>query len=130
MASMKPQRFHHLYYIACTGGALLWLGTMAVSGLREAWDSPLYMSITYPLCIALAAFLGYVEPQRPWRWALAVMLVQPVVMAFTSGSSFGLLPLGLIVIAVLAIPPVLAALIAARLRKRVDARRANARGRG
>ena len=124
---MKAQPFHHLYYIGAAGGALLWLCTMAVSGRSEAWDSPLYMSITYPLCIALAAFLGYVEPQRPWRWALAVMLVQPVVMALTSGSSFGLLPLGLIVFGVLAIPPILAALTAAWFRRRMDARRADPR---
>jgi hypothetical protein len=68
---------------------------MAISSRNEAWDSPLYWSITYPLCIALTGLLAYIEPARPWRWALAVMLVQPVVMVLTSGSSFSLLPLGL-----------------------------------
>jgi hypothetical protein len=106
------------YVIALAGGALLWLGTMALSGRNEAWDSPIYWTIAYPLCIALSGFLAYREPVRPWRWALATMLVQPVVMAFTSGGSFGLLPLGLILFAILALPAMLAARIAARLRLR------------
>lgn len=106
------------YVIAALGGATLWLVTMAVSGRTEAWDSPLYWQAAYPLAIALSALLGYLEPERPWRWALAVMLVQPVVMVFTSGGSFGLLPLGLILFAVLAIPTIIAALLAARLRRR------------
>lgn len=107
-----------LYGAALGGGALLWLVTMAASGRSEAWDSPLYWSTAYPLCIALAALLGYVAPERPWRWAFAVMLVQPVVMVFTSGGSLGLLPLGLILFGVLALPPLLGARLGARLRLR------------
>lgn len=112
----------HLYGIALGGGASLWLGTMALTGRREAWDSSLYWSLTYPLCIALAGALAYAEPERPWRWALAVMLVQPAVMTLTSGGSFALLPLGLILFAVLALPAMLGARIGAWLRGRVDAR--------
>jgi hypothetical protein len=105
--------------IAAGGGALLWLATMAISGRNEAWDSPLYWSVAYPACIALAGFLAYLEPVRPWRWAFAVMLVQPVVMAFTSGSSFGLLPLGLVLFGILALPPLLAARLGGWLRRRM-----------
>ena len=107
-----------LYAVAIGAGAALWMVTALAGDRREAWDSPLYWSVTYPLCIALAAVLGYAEPTRPWRWALALMLVQPVVMALTSGSDFGLLPLGLIMFGVLALPPVLAARIGAWLRSR------------
>ena len=106
------------YVFALAGGALLWIGTMAVSGRNEAWDSPLYWSLAYPACMALAGWLAYQEPMRPWRWALAVMLVQPVVMVLTSGSSFGLLPLGLILFGILALPPMLAAQLGAWLRRR------------
>ena len=112
----------HLYYIAIGGGASLWLGTIALSGRSEAWDSPLYWSIAYPLCIALAGALAYAEPARPWRWALAVMLVQPVVMTLTSGSSFGLLPLGLILFGILALPVMIGARIGAWLRRCVEVR--------
>jgi hypothetical protein len=108
--------------IGLGGGALLWLGTMAISGRSEAWDSPLYWSVAYPLCIALAAALGYAEPVRPWRWALAVMLVQPFLLTFTSGGSFGLLPLGLVLFGILAMPVLAGAGIGAWLRRRRDAR--------
>jgi hypothetical protein len=36
-----PRSVHYLYYVAAGAGALLWLGTTAVSGRSEAWDSPL-----------------------------------------------------------------------------------------
>jgi len=95
---------------------------MAASGRREAWDSPLYWSAAYPLCIALAALLAYAAPERPWRWAFAVMLVQPVVMVLTSGGDFGLLPLGLFLFAILALPPIVAARLCSSLRLRGSAR--------
>jgi uncharacterized membrane protein YfcA len=50
------------------------------------------------------------------------MLVQPIVMTLTSGSSFGLLPLGLILFAILALPAMAGARIGAWLRRRVEAR--------
>jgi hypothetical protein len=110
---------HYLYYVATGAGALLWLGTMAVSGRSEAWDSPLYWSVAYPLCLVLAGVMGYVEPVRPWRFALALMLVQPVVMVFTSGGSFSLLPLGVIMFGILALPPMMVASISAWIRLRL-----------
>lgn len=115
---MKGAADSRFYVIGLVGGALLWLITMAVTGRNEAWDSPVYWTVTYPLCIALAGFLAYQQPVRPWRWALAIMLVQPVTMALTSGSSFGLLPLGLVVFAILALPAMLAARVGASLRQR------------
>ena len=66
-----------------------------MSGRSEAWDAPLYWPVTYPLCLLLAGVLAYFEPVRPWRWALAVMLIQPLVMLLTSGSSLSLLPLAM-----------------------------------
>ena len=107
---------------ALVGGALLWLGTTAASGRREAWDSPLYWSAAYPLCIVLAALLAYVAPERPGRWAFAVMLVQPIAMVLQSGGDFGLLPLGLILFAILTLPVFGVAKVAASLRARAQAR--------
>ena len=104
--------------IALAVGAALWLGTAALSGRREAWDSPLYWSAAYPLCIALAALLAYFAPERPARWAFAVMLVQPIAMLLSSGGDFGLLPLGLILFAILALPAFAAAKVAASIRAR------------
>lgn len=109
------------YVIAAASGAILWLATSAVGGRREAWDSPLYWTFAYPAALAIAGILGYLAPDRPWRWALTLMLVQAVTLAI-SASSFGLLPLGLIMFAVLALPLVGLAVVAAYVRKRRDTR--------
>jgi len=95
----------------------LWLGTTVISGKKEAWDSTLYWAAAYPLAVVLAGGLGYWVPEKPWRWGLTVMLVQAVVLALAS-SSFGLLPLGLILFSFLAIPPIGFAQLTAKLRLR------------
>ncbi len=102
---------------AIIGGALLWLLAAAVSGRREAWDSSLYWMIAYPLSIALAGGLGYRVPHKPWRWGLAVMLAQAAVLVATGGD-FGLLPLGLIVFSILALPAIGVAVFMSRIRLR------------
>jgi hypothetical protein len=114
---MKELPAKYAYAIAIAGGAALWLVTRVVSGRNEAWDSSLYWSAAYPLAIGLSALLGYLAPTHPWRWALALMLVQAVVLAATA-AGFGLLPLGLILFAILALPPIAAAMAMARLRIR------------
>ena len=105
------------YCAAAVVGAFLWLATTAVSGRREAWDSSLYWTVAYPVAVAVAGTLGYLAPDRPWRWALALMLVQALALA-VAASSFGLLPLGLLMFAVLALPPVGVAVLAAVVRHR------------
>ena len=106
------------YAVAAVGGAALWLGVTAVSERREAWDSSLYWTVAYPACLLLAGVLGYLAPSRPWRWALAVMLVQPVVMILTSDGSFALLPIGLLLFGILALPAMLTAWAGAWMRRR------------
>lgn len=106
-----------MYVVAGVLGAALWQTITVVSGRREAWDSSLYWTLAYPACLAIAGVLGYVAPIRPWRWALALMLAQAVALA-ASASSFGLLPLGMILFGVLAIPPAIVASIGAALSSR------------
>lgn len=105
------------YIVAIVGGAVLWLLTAAIAGRAEAWDSTLYWMAAYPLAICLAGYLGYRVPERSWRWGLAVMVTQAVVLVL-SGSDFGLLPLGLIVFSVLALPAIGAAKAMAKIRLR------------
>jgi hypothetical protein len=97
------------YAVALVAGAALWIATSAASGRREAWDSTLYWTLAYPAAIAAAAVLAYLAPDRPWRWALALMWAQAATLAIST-SSLGLLPLGLILFGVLAVPPLGAAL--------------------
>lgn len=108
------------YIVAAIGGATLWIATSAISGRNEAWDSPLYFPVTYPLAIAFAGVLGYLFPHKAWRWGLTIMLVQAVVLAFTA-RSFGLMPIGLILFGILALPPIVAAKVMAAIRNRGEA---------
>ena len=109
----------HAYLIAILGGASLWLLTSLISGRAEAWDAPMYWTVTYPLAILLAGVLGYRAPRRAWRWGLVVMLVQAPVLLLTSGGSMNLLPLGLALFAILALPAIAAATFGAWMRMRI-----------
>lgn len=64
----------------------------------------------------LSGILGYAVPENPWRWALVVMLSQFAAMAIKDGFG-GMWPLGLVLFAVLSIPGMGVALLAARIRK-------------
>lgn len=121
---MRSPSTKSAYAIAIAGGALLWLATMAVSGRNEAWDSVLYWTIAYPLSVALATYLGYACPKGAWRWPLAVTFSQALVM-ISIGSGFALLPLGLILFGILALPPLALALLAAGWRLRREKRPKN-----
>ena len=106
------------YVIAIIGGISLWLLTSLISGRAEAWDAPMYWTVTYPLAILLAGVLGYRAPRRAWRWGLVVMLVQAPVLLLTSGGSMNLLPLGLALFAILSLPAIAAATFGAKIRGR------------
>ena len=54
---------------------------------------------------------------RPWRWALVLVCSQMLVM-MASGSGLGLLPLGLVLLAILSLPAVAIARFGARMRLR------------
>ncbi len=112
---VKDKSASAAYSAAIGGGMILWLATAGISGKTEAWDSSLYWVAAYPLSIVLAGFLGYRTPQKPWRWGLAVMLSQALVLV-ASSSDFGLLPLGLFLFSVLALPAVGLAQLMAKIR--------------
>ena len=97
-------------------GLALWAATATVTGKREPWDAGTYWTVSYPLAIFGSAVLGFLFPERAWRWAATLMLMQFVVM-IAMGSGLGLWPLGLIVLAVLAAPAAFAGVLAARLRR-------------
>lgn len=105
------------YAIAMVAGTVLWVATSRISGKAEPWDSSIYWTVAYPVAIVLTGLLGYAFPQRPWRWAVTLMFMQAPVMVM-GGSGLGLLPLGAILLAVLTLPAVALARLAARLRLR------------
>jgi len=84
-------------------GLALWTAAALLGHRAEPWDAPSYWTIAYPAAAILAGALGFAFPQRPWRWALVLMFMQlPVMIA--GGSDFSLLPMGLILMAALALP--------------------------
>ena len=101
------------YGIAIVAGAILWTATSVMSGEREPWDSSIYWIVAYPAAMVVAGLLGCVFPQKPWRWAVVVMFMQIIVMV-VGGSGFGLLPLGVILLAILSLPAVALASLAAK----------------
>jgi len=103
--------------MSIAASTVIWAATSLISGIPEPWDSSIYWTVAYPVAIVLSGFLGYMFPQRPWRWALVVMFMQMIVMVI-SGSGFGLLPLGLIFLAILSLPAVALASLAAKVRLR------------
>ena len=107
------------YTAAIIAGVCLWIATSLGTGQREAWDSGLYWTAAYPAGIVASAALGFLAPRRAWRRGLMLMLAQAVTLAVTA-ADFSLLPLGLILFSVLAVPPIAAAAIAAWAAGRVE----------
>jgi hypothetical protein len=110
-----------LYLAALVGGGLIWAFVAQASGRREAWDSPLYFTVVIPAWCALAMVLAWLEPARPWRWALLPMVGQFLWMLLKQGAG-NLLPLGVIVFLVFSIPSLIAARVVASIRTRPAAR--------
>jgi hypothetical protein len=102
------------YVVAVVAGMALWFAASLAGGRREAWDGPVYWSAAYPLAILVAAMIGHLWPDRPWRAVLLLFAAQFVAMCIRNGEVGNLWPLGLALFAVLALPAILAAKLAAR----------------
>src|SRR5262245_48309933 len=108
---------HVLYAIAFLIGVLIWVAIAKLSGRREAWDSDLYYSAGMMSAFVTSFVLGWLEPERSWRWGALPFVGQLVAMlalAFVDGSGIGsLLPLGVIMFGILSIPARLTARLGA-----------------
>jgi hypothetical protein len=103
------------HFVALVLGAALWVATSMLTGRREPWDASAYWAVAYPLAILASAVLGYIYPERAWRWPFAVFVAQFISMCVLNGELGNLWPLGLLLFAVLALPALLATTLAARL---------------
>ncbi|MBX3122125.1 MAG: hypothetical protein KF854_03550 [Nitrospira sp.] len=106
-----------LVVTAMTGGIVVWLLVSAFTHKREAWDSDLYFTLGLPAVCLLSALLGYLEPSKPWRWGAAPVAGQALVMLLTQ-SPGNLLPLGIVMFGVLALPSIVTAKMGAYAAKR------------
>jgi hypothetical protein len=102
-------------------GGLIWGWVAAADERTEVWDAPQFWTLAYPLALAACCILGFAWPERPWRWAIVVFVMLLAVMlgqATAAGSSLSILPSGLIVLAVLALPGAAIASFAGWVRRR------------
>ena len=105
------------FALAAATGLALWTVAAQIGNRAEPWDAPQVWSIFYPLAIITAGAFGLAFPTRPWRWAVTLILTQLPIMVF-NGSGLGLLPMGLVMLLVLALPAIGLATFASWLRKR------------
>lgn len=98
-------------------GLTVALAISFATGRAEAWDHESYWAVGYPIFVVAALLLGWTFPERPWRWAVTMMVVQAVPLLF-SGSDHSLAPLGAVLLALMALPLCVAAKLTAALRTR------------
>lgn len=106
-----------LYGSAVLVGIAVWIGVSSLSGRKEAWDSDSFFRIGMPVVCVASAVLGFLEPNKPWRWGVAPFVGQFVWMLLTQGPG-NLLPLGVVVFGILSVPPIVTARMGAFFGKR------------
>ncbi len=102
-------------------GGVIWGWVVAASGRAEPWDAPQFWTLGYPAALAACCGLGFLWPVRPWRWVAIVFAMLGAVMIATgvaSGSSFSMLPFGLVALVLLAVPGLGLAALAGSARRR------------
>ena len=97
-------------------GVALELGIHALSGRREAWDSPLYWTLGLPAAMVASVIIGFVARRADWLWSAALVPSQVMTMMVRSGEISGLWPLMLILSSVLSTPFIVASFIGSRFR--------------
>ncbi|MDG4594707.1 MAG: hypothetical protein P9F75_03270 [Candidatus Contendobacter sp.] len=110
---MKTQRNNLSVIFAILAGIALWGLAALVTTKREPWDDSIYWVAIYPLAIGISAMLAFRYPQNPILLTLVVFQSQLLAMCVRSGELGNLWPLGMALFAVIALPGMLAAKVAA-----------------
>ncbi len=97
-------------------GVALEVGIHALSGRREAWDSPEFWTIGIPSALAVSIVIGFLSRSRDWIWTFVIVPSQVTIMIVRSGEIGGLWPLAMILSSVLGVPFVIAAFVGSRFR--------------
>jgi hypothetical protein len=97
-------------------GVVLELGIHALSGRREAWDSPEFWAIGMPATLFVSAVIGYVSRSNDWLWTVVIVPSQVMTMLLRSGEISGLWLLTVGFSAILSAPFIVAAFVGSRFR--------------
>jgi len=110
------------FLLSGAAGLVAWIGTSEVTGRREAWDSPAYLTFGFPLLLVTCGACGWIARRRPWRWGLTAMVVQYATMWWRDPEGGPLWALGLVLMLAMSLPLTLAGAVGAWLHGRVDRR--------
>ena len=108
------------WLISTASGLVLWSYANWVQGTQEPWDGPDYWTTFLPLAVGLSFVVGFIFPEKPWRWPLAIMLAQVPVMLIATNQSPTFLVLGLGLLVAFSLPGMLASKLGAIARHWVD----------
>jgi hypothetical protein len=109
--------------LAIGSGAGLWIWAAQAAGKLEAWDGPYYFSRVIPALALVSAACGFLAPRHAWRWPSLIYLSQFIVMIGQAKPPVGpLAPLGLTMMALLALVNVAPAYLGAFVRRQWDRR--------
>jgi hypothetical protein len=104
--------------LALLTGVALEIGVQAVSGRREAWDSPEFWSIGLPAAGLISVAIGALSRGRAWLGTIFIAPSQVTSMMIRSGEMGPLWPLAVILAGILSAPFVAAAFVGSRFRPR------------
>ncbi len=81
--------------IAAVAGFVGWAAFAFGGRLREAWDVGAWWVVALPALALVAGILGYLVPQKVWRWSVAILGGQLLAMVLLrpAGTDLGLFPL-------------------------------------
>jgi hypothetical protein len=68
-------------------GLAVWIIIGRTTNEVEAWDSAYYYQVGLPIMFAASAFAGFIAPNKPWRWGVFVVILQPIVLLTQSQPS-------------------------------------------
>ena len=100
------------FAVAILAGVLSWDLVRLLGDRGEAWDDPVYWQLAFPLMLFTALLLGAACPERPWRRVAAMVGAQAawaLLLSVIAGGAPNLLPLGLLMFALIAVPCLAAA---------------------
>jgi hypothetical protein len=90
-------------------GAATWFGMRMITGEQDPQSHLNYWIVGYPILVFASLLIGFQFNTRPWRWGALIIAVQLVLGISTAKGGLNLLPLGVLLHVLLALPCVLAA---------------------